>query len=668
MRSSEKRVLLVSNDLSSNENNTLTSFSGCIPPGFLNESKQWRVAIHSCGLDLMFKQPISSKYEYQPSLIQINFDVLNTAIEETGGSYEMNKLDLGIFENSFKFFADRERYYTQKSLVEDLQRQAVIYGEHHGKFDGVPFKYEQRYGSISFGQFESDGEDSNVRISRQSRIKIERRKFRNYVFINARFFEALNLQPKYSLDNFFKTTEIDGELYYYFFNSEYWKSDEFYNMPKMAPCARGGMCFSVEKDFPFKEPEIIQIVSPDIEHNINNGISCRSLRQFTVKQSEIKKGINKEFNNHQFSDVLNNSITKFSVQFVDEKLDELRLTHGLPSWVKLVFSTEMKNERNVRISSEPTELHPENHMSNFSLELKQRFDFSVTDDPKVALTNLSFKNKWKIMPGLKLNITVCQNCGDESDFINNTTDIIENYPFENFQCPRGSENIRNCEDIIKWCKDLLIDKFSIEMEKKEDGSWSMNFPNKKYLVILGSDLAQCIGLSYLHNKNGKLFTDLKKNNGGKRDVSTEKQISSDVKSAIARYVMDMYKTKPDELKFESTGDVAIYSDSHLSLNIILQPREIQLYPNELYIFFNIVEPWPVIGQYRELLKIVHLKHDEQEERITIDYREPEYYALSEHHPKLFKFRIATVDGILIEPFDVNDKMYMTLQFSYNSYY
>jgi hypothetical protein len=65
---------------------------------------------------------------------------------------------------------------------------------------------------------------------------------------------------------------------------------------------------------------------------------------------------------------------------------------------------------------------------------------------------------------------------------------------------------------------------------------------------------------------------------------------------------------------------------------------------------------------------VQLKHDEHEEKITIDFRKPEYHALSEHHPRLLNFRIATVDGVLIEPFDVNDKMYMTLQFSYNSYY
>ena len=137
---------------------------------------------------------------------------------------------------------------------------------------------------------------------------------------------------------------------------------------------------------------------------------------------------------------------------------------------------------------------------------------------------------------------------------------------------------------------------------------------------------------------------------------------------MARYTHNRYKVLANELPFESTGDIAIYSDSTLLLDIILQPKEIKLYPNELYIFFNIIDPWSVIGQYRKLLRIVQLKHDEHEEKITIDFRKPEFHALSEHHPRRLNFRIATVDGVLIEPFDVNDKMYMTLQFSYQSYY
>ena len=52
MKSSDKPVLLISNDFT-DENNTLTSFSGSIPPDFLNKNKSWKVAVHSCGLDFI---------------------------------------------------------------------------------------------------------------------------------------------------------------------------------------------------------------------------------------------------------------------------------------------------------------------------------------------------------------------------------------------------------------------------------------------------------------------------------------------------------------------------------------------------------------------------------------------------------------------------------------
>ena len=347
----------------------------------------------------------------------------------------MAKLDLWMFENSFKLYVDREKSYTQKSLAEDFQHQAEFHKKRHETFDGVPFKYDQESEIISFGQFEIDGEDSNDRISKLP--KGEKRESRTLVFINARFKEGLNVWPSFNL----LPTEIHGESYYYFFNSKKWRLEDLYPF------------ISVEKDFPLKEPEIIQITSQDIEHNINSGIFCRSLCQFTVKKSEIKKYIHREFNNHEFSDVLNNYITRFKIKFVDEKLNELHLTRGLPSWVKLVFSPKMENKRNVLISSEPNELHPENDMSNFSVELKRTMDFSVTDDPKVALTRLSFKNKFKIMPGLKLNIFIF-NC--------------ETNDFENFNCPRGNGGPRNCEDIIQWCKKLLEETISVKMEKQDN--------------------------------------------------------------------------------------------------------------------------------------------------------------------------------------------------------
>ena len=422
----------------------------------------------------------------------------------------------------------------------------------------------------------------------------------------------------------------------------------------------GSICASVEKDFPLREPQIIQITSSDIEPNINSGIFCRSLCQFTVKRSEIKKRVNKEFKIHQFSDVLNNCITKFSIKFVDEKLEELHLTRGLASWVLLLFSPEMDNKRNVMTSSAPTDLYPENDMANFSVELKQTIDFSVTDNPKVGLTRLSFKNKWKIMPRLKLNISILD-CEEGLTDVN----VNVNCEFRKFDCPRGNGELRNCEDIVKWCKKLLKDEFSIEMEKRNTGNLSMTFPNRKYLMIIGSDLVQILGLSYLHKNSEDLFSDLKKKNGGSRGVKAGRKISGFVKVAMARYIMDRYKMPANELPFESTGDVAIYCDSQLSIDIDLPPREIQLYPSEFYIYSNIVEPWSVMGEYRKLLKIVAIEQDEYDENVTIDFHKPEYHNLSEHHPRKLRFQITTGEDALIEPFNENDRMYISLRFSYN---
>ena len=240
--------------------------------------------------------------------------------------------------------------------------------------------YDQQSEIMKFGQFESDGKDSNERISKLP--KDEKTKSRTFVFINGRFKEGLKIQ--FSRINKtdrrdFSTTEIDGELYYYFFNSKTWRSNPFYPF------------ISVEKNFPLKEPEIIQITTPDIKHNINSGIFCRALCQFTLKQSQIKTYIHKEFKNHEFSDLLNNYITRFRIEFVDEKLNQLYLSRGLPSWVKLVFSSEMENKHNVIISSQPNDLHPENNISNFCVELPKTIDFSLKNNPRVALQGCHLK-------------------------------------------------------------------------------------------------------------------------------------------------------------------------------------------------------------------------------------------------------------------------------------
>ena len=102
MKSGEKSVLLISKAPSvTEEYNTLTHFSGSIPPNFLNEHRSWKVAVHSCGIHLNLKQPLSSKYENLPSVIQITFDNLNNLITKFGLT-GMQKFRAHMFENALQ--------------------------------------------------------------------------------------------------------------------------------------------------------------------------------------------------------------------------------------------------------------------------------------------------------------------------------------------------------------------------------------------------------------------------------------------------------------------------------------------------------------------------------------------------------------------------------------
>ena len=75
----------------------------------------------------------------------------------------------------------------------------------------------------------------------------------------------------------FKITFIDGELYYYFYNSPSWKSKDFYPFK-----ARNN-------NFPIEVPHIIQIVSPNIEHSISDNTYTQCLKEFTVNDVDVKK-------------------------------------------------------------------------------------------------------------------------------------------------------------------------------------------------------------------------------------------------------------------------------------------------------------------------------------------------------------------------------------------
>ena len=96
----------------------------------------------------------------------------------------------------------------------------------------------------------------------------------------------------------------------------------------------------------------------------------------------------------------------FKCVIIDEKYKQLRLSQGLPSYTKFIFTPLIGNQENIRISSEPNDLFPNNNISNFSIELPKSLDFGWKKNTKVSLTRISLKNKWELLPGLRIDFFI----------------------------------------------------------------------------------------------------------------------------------------------------------------------------------------------------------------------------------------------------------------------
>ena len=631
----EKSVLLISNDQSvTDEKNTLTSFSGSIPHNFLRGNNNWKVALHSFGLHLMLKQTLAPKYENFPSIIQITFNDFQALTSKFKVS-DVNKLSISMFESGLKFYIDGKKSYSSKSLVDDFKLQRNLYKRYKtNNSSSVPIKYDVDSDCITFGQFDNDGKDSEERISKLPIL--EGRGSRTFVFLNKYFKEGLNIRfEEYGL--IWNTAYIDDELYYYFFNSKFWKSKDFYPFR------------SENKNFLIKNPKIIRILSPNIKHSISNSGYNQSLRELTTDDSDNGKYIHREFENFEYFDVLNNLIDSFEVTFADQDNKQLRLGHGLPSWTKLIFKPVMDNEINVRISSEPTELYPDNNLSNFNVELPQSIDFTWKKNPRVALTRISFMNKWRLLKGLSL------------DFFIYNIEASENQ-FTYFKCSRGKKGPRNCNQIVNWFKNKCKEAGTpARLARQANGNNFITFQNKSVLII-GRDLAQCLGFAFAHQTV---------NNFVKRARNPHQDNSIDVKedeliiqTCISKYSGIKTGNETDVESFISTGDIIILAEPNSRYLLNYPPRTIELYPNDLYVFCKIVEPTVVFGEFKQLLRIIPLPFDKKNENITIDFPKLEFHEVRELKPRLLQFEITTVDGRYVESFDKEDYLYLNIRFEH----
>ena len=631
----EKSVLLISNGSAYHQkSNTLTHFSGVIPKTFLEEHKNWMVSLKSCGLHLNLKQKLVSKNEAHPIMINITYKDFEETIERSQIT-DMTKLSLNMFKNYHKIYLNSEKSYTARSLVRQIRLDILKkVKRNHGIWCGSPVEFDNTSKCVLLGQFKFDDEFNDLPT------KEERRKFRTIVFLNKYFKKHLKLAHP---EKAFSTTYIDGEKYYYFFNSIKLKFKSYYPFKSEAT------------NFPLQKPKLIQVMSPNIGSCIYNNCYKQCLKQFSAVDQDIGRFLQKEFEGLEYFNIPNKSINSFEIKFVDEQFKQIRLRQGTPSFVRLTFKPKVENMEYVRISSEGNSLFPNNDISNFSVDLPKELDFTYKKNPKVALTRISLSNKWNIMPGLNFDFLLFDLTTDEMLY---------------FKCEKKRGGPRTCQEIRIWFEKEIKSSNIIKPSKQTGGMLTFKF-QKPAIFAIGKDLGQCLGFAFadklLHNTSIDIDAeDYITTNfyQSKLEVNEEIELTDAIKKAVDFYQSNQLGESTEIGNFFSAGNIIISGKGGSTFDLQYKPRNIELFPSTLYIYSNFVSSTAVLGEYRRLLRIASLPYNKQDQNITIDFPIAEFLTLSESKLKVLQFKIVSSDGRYIVPFDKSEDIFLTLLFTY----
>ena len=563
-----KKVLIVSNSCS--QSNTLSKFVGNIPNQYLENHKSWSVSVESCGLHLSMKNGISPQDNLYPILLQVTHDEMNEILTKFN-IISMNDLKLQMFNCANKIYIDSSRTYTLESLTQEIRNKIFSYAYRFKKYwCGVPIEYNKNLRKILIGQFLY--EDEFKRLT----SKEEKDKKRTFVFIHDRFKEKLLMEKEDNLNS----CMIDNELYHWFFNSLSLKEKDFYPLKCSATY------------FPVTIPKLVQILSKNVEPSICNGENRNCLRQFAIDDKYHGTFIQKEFESTEFSKINTSEINSFEIEYCDENFQKLKLKEGLPSYVKLLFSPKMFQQEIVRLSSISNRLFQNNVFGDFSVQLPRELNFQHRKCPRVALTSISFENKFEILHGLSLDIVI--------------VNLDDNERFE-IKVPKNSPDLRSNKSIRDWVLSEISNTGVVESSVKSN-RLDLTF-NKACIMIIGSSIGNMLGFDFV-DKNSKNNSIHISSEGqlidyffSQSETANDEEWKSKIKETIDFYQMRIRGVEADEKAFFTQGDIAISSEKNLSFHVPNYIKTIELFPKVLNVYTNIIQPSVTAGEFKKLLRV-----------------------------------------------------------------
>ena len=374
-------------------NNTLTHFKNNLPTHLtFNEGERWGVAVEAIGISTDFQNITLPEKKNQPSFIVPSHK--NMKKEDLEKSFDSQTylapiLDVLVndddFGRDFYFIFFRDKYYTIDNLYFELFTQL--------KIPRNAWRFTDRKFIDLFKLFKSDliivhpNTVKNLKIVLYpldiSRTQAGIDNIKAIEVAGIKKLSYLTTSGNYGLLPYgFKLITFNGELY-----CVYWNRDQKYFLQANLE--------DVEKR---KFPNLIKVKSKNITPQIHNSNFSNDLILFCPDFKEEEKYFFHEFENKQYVELNNSTLTNVDIKLVDENNTQLHLLPGIATILKLNIKKMDFYDRsfNVRLSSETSKQFPTNTNSKFKIKLPSTLNLSK--DWKVCLTSINMPTNFKTLP------------------------------------------------------------------------------------------------------------------------------------------------------------------------------------------------------------------------------------------------------------------------------
>ena len=618
-----ERITLISNgSIQFYPDNTLTNFKNVFPKKLELNSK-YEVAIESLGFCTKFNDcyfPTFKKGKLANFFIGSKDYTITTEIPTYGNikvflENKLKEINLKLKTN-FHFLNNRLIFET--NLEQDISlifhtsfmKSFGLYNEKEIKLDNNPYIIDSELDE----KFVSD----NFRYLNEK----DKYEFKNFVK-GIKYSEILTKLNEYTpyakKQTREKLLEENNEMDIYFRTF----CDFLQYIPSADPNFENYIVFFIEKNTKSHlkclrditktiYPSLIKIQSENILNQSYNNSYSKDLIIFAPNFSKQENYYYQEFETKQFCEISTTTLDNFQISIVDEKNKYLELDSGIASIVKLVLRKMNTFYRhiNVRLTSEPTLLYPNNNQTDFIVKLPN--PLILDKSWKVCLTSITYSPKFTLFQNKDTMISF--RFKDESNEDGYSVSVLNLH-----------EKFYNSKSLIKEIDNFLKTNNLGSLSFNEDNILKLII-NKEGVLLISKHLLEILGYNAIFpiDLDNVIF-----------DGAID-QIKPD-------YTLPFVK----ETKIESVSMNDTQSDIPVTYYTITFDKGVNTNindPSYIILYSDIITPSLIGGIYSKVLRVINVHSIENQPFVNLEFKNKEYCHLESTEINEIKLFLRTHAG------------------------